>query len=114
MRRVGIAMACAALLLLASTAASAASSATYPSPGISPPGANDFSCRPSPAHPHPVVLVHGTFGDMTVSWNLIAPALKAEGYCVFALDYGQRATRPIAKSARELKAFVAEVLKATR
>jgi hypothetical protein len=34
-----------------------------------------------------VVLVHGTFADMTVSWNLISPALKASGYCVFALDY---------------------------
>jgi triacylglycerol lipase len=93
--------------------AEAAGGYSYPSPGISPPGANDFSCRPSPAHPHPVVLVHGTFGDMTVSWNLIAPALEAEGYCVFALDYGQRATGPIAKSARELKAFVAKVLRAT-
>src|SRR5437879_8419484 len=45
-------------------------------PGISPPGANDWSCRPTALHPYPVVLVHGTFGDMTVSWNLISPVLK--------------------------------------
>jgi triacylglycerol lipase len=85
----------------------------YQSPGISPPGANDFSCRPSSAHPQPVVLVHGTFGDMTVSWNLISPALVQQGYCVFALDYGNRATGPIEDSAAQLRDFVAKVLNAT-
>jgi triacylglycerol lipase len=85
----------------------------YQSPGISPPGANDFSCRPTSQHPRPVVLVHGTFGDMTVSWNLISPALVQRGYCVFALDYGHRATGPIEDSAAELRAFVDKVLKAT-
>jgi triacylglycerol lipase len=85
----------------------------YQSPGISPPSANDFSCEPSPRHPDPVVLVHGTFGDMTVSWNLISPALARQGYCVFALDYGHRGTGPIEDSAAELRAFVAKVLKAT-
>ena len=38
-----------------------------PAPGISPPGANDWSCRPTARRPVPVILVHGTFGDMTVS-----------------------------------------------
>jgi triacylglycerol esterase/lipase EstA (alpha/beta hydrolase family) len=85
----------------------------YRSPGISPPGANDFSCRPSSAHPRPVVLVHGTFGDMTVSWNLISPALVRQGYCVFALDYGDRATGRIEDSAVQLRDFVNKVLKAT-
>jgi triacylglycerol lipase len=84
-----------------------------PSPGISPPGANDWSCRPSTAHPYPVVLVHGTFGDMTVSWNLISPRLKQAGYCVFALDYGQRGTGPIEGSAAQLRDFVDRVLAAT-
>src|SRR3954468_5632834 len=82
-------------------------------PGIDPPGANDWSCHPSAAHPYPVVLVHGTFGDMTVSWNLISPRLKHDGYCVFALDYGQRATDPIEGSAAQLRDFVARVLAAT-
>src|SRR5438874_7253307 len=82
-------------------------------PGISPPGANDWNCRPTPLHPYPVVLVHGTFGDMTVSWNLISPALKAGGYCVFALDYGNRATGRIEDSAAELNAFIQQVLAAT-
>ena len=82
-------------------------------PGISPPGANDWSCAPAAQHPDPVVLVHGTFGDMTVSWNLIAPALKLNGYCVFALDYGNRGIDAIESSAAELDAFVDRVLTAT-
>jgi triacylglycerol lipase len=99
----------AALLACASTA----SASPYVAPGISPPGANDWDCRPSAARPYPVVLVHGTFADMTVSWNLISPALKVSGYCVFALDYGRRGTGPIEDSARELDAFVDRVLGAT-
>jgi triacylglycerol lipase len=82
-------------------------------PGISPPGANDWTCKPSAQRPHPVVLVHGTFGDMTVSWNLISPALAFDGYCVFALDYGNRGTGPIEGSAAELAEFVDRVLEAT-
>ena len=91
----------------------APASAQLPSPGISPPGANDWSCHPSSAHPSPVVLVHGTFGDMTVSWNLISPRLKQAGYCVFALDYGDRGTGPIEGSAAQLRDFVDRVLAAT-
>ena len=56
------------------------------------------------------MLVHGTFGDMTVSWNLISPRLKQDGYCVFALDYGHRGTDPIEESAAELRDFVNRVL----
>jgi len=82
-------------------------------PGVPPPGANDWDCVPSAQHPAPVVLVHGTFGDMTVSWNLISPALAFNGYCVFALDYGNRGTGPIEDSAAELSAFVDRVRTAT-
>jgi triacylglycerol lipase len=86
----------------------------------SPPGANDWGCKPSAAHPYPVVLVHGTFANMLDNWSSMSPALKASGYCVFALNYGGSggepliyATGPIAESARQLDAFVARVRSAT-
>lgn len=91
----------------------AAASAQLPSPGTPPPGANDFECTPTKGHTRPVVLVHGTGGDMTVSWNLISPELVEKGYCVFALDYGDRGTGPIEDSAAELSTFVDRVLDAT-
>lgn len=86
---------------------------SWQSPGVPPPGANDPGCVPSEEHPSPVVLVHGTFADMSVSWNLLSPALVSRGHCVFALDYGERGTRDIAASANELAEFVDEVLGAT-
>jgi triacylglycerol lipase len=75
-------------------------------PGIPPPGANDPSCKPAAEHPYPVILVHGTFGDMTVSWNTVSPALRRRGFCVWALDYGNRGTGPIDRSADQLVAFI--------
>jgi triacylglycerol lipase len=99
-------------VVVALALAAAPAGAQVPPPGIPPPGANDFSCR-SATHPEPVILVHGTFGDMTVSWNLISPRLKQAGYCVFALDYGDRGTGPIEGSAAQLRDFVDRVLAAT-
>ncbi|GAB7035774.1 alpha/beta fold hydrolase [Streptomyces sp. NPDC021749] len=81
--------------------------------GISPPGANDWTCKPSAAHPYPVVLVHGTFEDMAKNWSVLSPQIKDAGYCVFALNYGNNATAHIADSARELDTFVDSVLGAT-
>jgi triacylglycerol esterase/lipase EstA (alpha/beta hydrolase family) len=87
-----------------------------------PPGANHWACRPSHAHPRPVVLVHGTFADMSDSWQALSPLLVNHGYCVFALNYGADAgggrlgiygTGPIEASARQLATFVNRVLTAT-
>jgi triacylglycerol esterase/lipase EstA (alpha/beta hydrolase family) len=87
-------------------------------PGVS--GANDWSCRPSAAHPRPVVLVHGTFANGSDNWLVAAPALAAHGYCVFALTYGERpdvpilaGLGPVADSAAQLATFVTGVLAAT-
>ncbi len=88
----------------------------------SPPGANDWSCKPGRAHPRPVVLVHGTFANRFDNWLYLSPRIKAAGYCVFALDYGAYGVSrvlgifglgPIARSAEELRAFVNRVLAAT-
>lgn len=84
---------------------------------VSPPGANDWSCKPSAAHPYPVVLVPGTFENMAKNWATMSPALKSQGYCVFALNYGATngvdATGPVADSARQLAPFVDKVLAST-
>jgi len=92
------------------------------SPTASPPGANNWSCKPSDAHPVPVILVHGTFGDMSDSWQALSPLLYDHGYCVFALNYGSHdssgslgvyATGDIAQSAEQLSTFVNKVRAAT-
>src|SRR3712207_5056534 len=99
-------------LLLVLAAPAAAQAPIYQAPGVPPPGANDFGCR-STAHPVPVILVHGTFEDMTTSWNVLSPQLKAEGYCVFALDLVRRGTAAIDESADVLAAFARDVLART-
>ncbi|HET7509949.1 MAG TPA: alpha/beta fold hydrolase, partial [Solirubrobacterales bacterium] len=92
------------------------------SPTASPPGANDWSCKPTTAYPRPVVLVHGTFADMSDSWQALSPLLKNNGYCVFALNYGSYSgsgaigvygVGEIRNSAKELSAFVDKVLTST-
>src|SRR5215208_862213 len=94
----------------------------HTSPTASPPGANDWTCQPSAAHPRPVVLVHGTFADMSNSWQALSPLLHNRGYCVFALNYGSYngsgalgiyGTGDIRQSAAQLSSFVDQVLAAT-
>lgn len=94
-------------------------------PEASPAGANDWSCRPSERHPRPVVLVHGTWENRYDNFARLSPALKRDGYCVFALNYGDsdadltsvpefvKGSGDIRRSARELAAFVDDVLAAT-
>ncbi|MEU9037089.1 alpha/beta fold hydrolase [Streptomyces sp. NPDC048352] len=93
----------------------AAQAATAPSSGW-----NNWSCKPSAAHPRPVVLVHGTFGNSVDNWLGFAPYLVHRGYCVYSLDYGQlpgvplfNGLGPIEKSAGQLDAFVDKVLAST-
>ncbi|MGW0753232.1 esterase/lipase family protein [Streptomyces sp. NPDC002587] len=109
------------LAVLALTAAAlvaptgAAQAASAPSSGW-----NNWSCKPSAAHPRPVVLVHGTFGNSIDNWLGLAPYLVHRGYCVYSLDYGQlpgvpffNGLGPIDKSAGQLDVFVDKVLAAT-
>ncbi|WP_266379285.1 esterase/lipase family protein [Streptomyces canus] len=83
-------------------------------------GWNDYTCKPSAAHPRPVVLVHGTFANSVDNWLALAPYLENRDYCVFSFDYGQLSgvplfygLGPIDKSAEQLKTFVDKVLAAT-
>ncbi|AXB45725.1 esterase/lipase family protein [Amycolatopsis albispora] len=92
-------------------------------PGGPPPGANDWTCRPSEAHPNPVVLTHGLGANQTVNWQTFSPLLANEGYCVFSLTYGVPGTPnpvyqpggllPMEQSAAQLGAFVDRVLDRT-
>jgi triacylglycerol esterase/lipase EstA (alpha/beta hydrolase family) len=93
----------------------AAQSSTTP-----PPGANDWSCKPSAAHPQPVVLVHGLLANMVDNWDTMAPLLADNGFCVYAFTYGAvpgeayvGGLQPMEQSAPQLAAFVDRVLSAT-
>ncbi len=92
-------------------------------------GANN-NCKPSSAHPYPVVLVHATLADEGSNWVTLAPLLANEGYCVYAFNYGETlASLPaipfitpgridglghITASAEELSSFVSRVLSKTK
>ena len=93
-------------------------------PGTPPPGSNDWSCLPPAAHPDPVVLVHGLLANMTDNWQTMSPLLANNGYCVFALTYGDNpqtssalaqfgGLAPMEQSAEQLSAFVDKVRAAT-
>jgi triacylglycerol lipase len=89
-------------------------------PTAPPPGANDFACKPTAAHPYPVVLVHGLGANMGENWATYSPLLANHGYCVFALTYGTNpgekfvgGLQPMEQSSAELASFVDRVLTAT-
>ncbi len=92
-------------------------------------GANN-NCKPSSAHPYPVVLVHATLADEGSNWVTLAPLLANEGYCVYSFNYGETAASlpiipfitpgridglgHIERSAEELSSFVSKVLSKTK
>jgi triacylglycerol lipase len=93
-------------------------------PDADAPGTNDWTCKPTAAHPRPVLLVHGTGGNRSTNWQTYGPLLRNNGYCVFALTYGVvpgsayplsaiGGLNSIRSSAAELGAFVDRVLAAT-
>jgi triacylglycerol esterase/lipase EstA (alpha/beta hydrolase family) len=94
--------------------------AGFTSPQTPPPGADNFGCKPSSAHPDPVILVNGTFGNQDDNWQAASPLLANHGYCVFSFNYGGtsptaivQGTGDIAASAGQLASFVTRVLAAT-
>lgn len=93
--------------------------ASLADPFSSPPGANDWSCRPSATHPRPVILLHGILGNAATNNQAISPFLYNEGYCVYALTYGADPSGlfggvgRLSGSAQQLDAFVDRVLAST-
>ncbi|MCD2192610.1 lipase [Actinomycetospora endophytica] len=124
---VGAAVVVVAMLSAPWVAAAAPAPTPSPAPAVldpSPPGSNDWSCRPGGAHPNPVVLVHGLSANQADNWGYLAPILARQGYCVFSLTYGRNPLAPpplsqvgglttMEQSAQELKAFVGRVRGAT-
>ena len=101
----------------------AALAAATNGPDVAPPGAN-VPCTPSAAHPYPVILVHGLAANENDNWQTLSPFLADNGYCVFALTYGNDGSlprpfdeigglSPMEQSASVLAAFVDSVLGAT-
>jgi triacylglycerol esterase/lipase EstA (alpha/beta hydrolase family) len=93
--------------------------AGFAHPQTPPPGA-DNGCRPSAAHPEPVILVNGTFANQDDNWQAASPLLANHGYCVFTFNYGGpsassivQGTGDIATSAGQLGTFVSTVLAQT-
>ena len=109
----------AVALVLVPVSASAAAGPTraeIPLPGSpygDPAGSNDWACVPSAERPTPVILVHGTFGDRRSLLDPISLAMKRAGFCVYSLDYGNRATGDIRDSAAHLGEFVERVREIT-
>jgi triacylglycerol esterase/lipase EstA (alpha/beta hydrolase family) len=94
--------------------------AGFNSPETPPPGADNFGCKPTSAHPYPVILVNGTFANQDDNWQAASPLLADDGYCVFTFNYGGsspsadvQGTGDIAASAGQLASFVTQVLAAT-
>jgi hypothetical protein len=89
--------------------------ATAPSSGF-----NDWSCRPSAAHPDPVVLLHGLGGNGPGNFSALGPYLASAGFCAYAPTYGEAVPgvpvggiTPIPQSATGIGAFIGQVLATT-
>jgi triacylglycerol esterase/lipase EstA (alpha/beta hydrolase family) len=90
-------------------------------PGGMPPGMDNWSCVPSAQHPFPVILLHGTLFNESLTWQALSPELANDGYCVYGFNYGAGpysfghiyGEGDIATSARQLALFVFFVLVAT-
>jgi pimeloyl-ACP methyl ester carboxylesterase len=83
-------------------------------------GTNDPSCKPSAAHPYPVVLLHGLGATYYEDLNFLQADLALKGYCTFSATYGAYpgfslvgGLKHISDSASEIAAFVHQVLTET-
>ncbi|MDN6283304.1 MAG: alpha/beta fold hydrolase [Corynebacterium sp.] len=93
-----------------------------------PDGVNDWNCELQDDR-DTVVLIHGTWEKAYDNWAAVAPALAADGHCVYATNHGKGdilnkggvgtllpnafGTEDIADSGAEIATFVDRVLAAT-
>ncbi|WP_020497259.1 esterase/lipase family protein [Sciscionella marina] len=97
----------------------AAGAYALPNPRIMPPGTNDWNCKPSPAHPNPVLLSNGTIANSYDDWAGLSQRLVDAGYCVFSTNIGGspgafiQTVGPVAGNASQLAEFGDTVLRAT-
>ncbi len=56
---------------------------------------NDWSCKPTAAHPEPVVLAHGLGANGDDNWFFHGPQIAGAGYCVFSTTYGAGILGPL-------------------
>lgn len=61
---------------------------SFTNPTLSPPGTNDWNCKPTAAHPNPVLLSNGTTANAYENWSELSQQLADAGYCVFAGNFG--------------------------
>jgi triacylglycerol esterase/lipase EstA (alpha/beta hydrolase family) len=116
LKRAALAMAATALLITSATAATASTDATAATSS----GFDNWACKPSAAHPQPLVLLHGLGGNGPGNYSYLGPYLAAKGYCAFALTYGQATpaipvggTVSVVQSSAEIEAFIDQVRQAT-
>jgi triacylglycerol esterase/lipase EstA (alpha/beta hydrolase family) len=107
-------MAATAMIISSATAATATTQAA-PSSGF-----DNWACKPSAAHPEPLVLLHGLGGNGPGNYSYLGPYLAAKGYCAFTLTYGQASpaipvggTVSVVQSSAEIEAFIDRVRQAT-
>ncbi|CAK4032213.1 alpha beta fold hydrolase [Lecanosticta acicola] len=77
---------------------------------------NNFTCKPSPTHPNPVVLFHGLGATSYEDLNFLQQNLTDAGFCTFSITYGAYPGFPyvgglqhISDSAAQLATFVKQV-----
>ena len=71
-----------------------------------------WHAKPPAYRPYPVILVHGTISSKSVWQNLVTD-LRDDGFVVFAPDYGRHGTGEIRQSAKDVGAYIDQVLSAT-
>jgi triacylglycerol esterase/lipase EstA (alpha/beta hydrolase family) len=110
----------AAIAVALTLAAASLTLSAGPASAATGAGNNDASCRPSAAHPDPVVVLHGLGATYYEDLNFLQADLAARGYCTFSLTYGAPygqtfvgGLEPIATSAAQIRTFITQVLAET-